>query len=120
MSYKVKYVPSLKRPVGHGGPGSPANPAYWTEDAMIERDKYYGLLKHKAQAKFRNEEHSLTWEEWQQLWPTDLWLKRGRGVDDLCISIVNLEHGWHSWNVTICTRGEHLKRAREYRDRSRL
>jgi hypothetical protein len=86
----------------------------------IEHEKYYAWLKHRAQAKFRNEEHTLTWEDWQTLWPTDLFLKRGRGVDDLCVSIVNLEHGWHIWNVTICTRREHLQRAREYRDRSRL
>lgn len=86
----------------------------------IEHEKYYAWQKHRAQAKFRGEDYSLTWEQWQTIWPTELFLKRGRGVDDLCVSLNNLEEGWHLWNVVVCTRKEQLKRNKEYRDRSRL
>lgn len=117
MTYKQKYVSPSRAKVRT----KRKTPELWISGPdPIEHDKYYAWQKHKAQAKHRGEDYSLTWPEWQQLWPHDLFLRRGRGGQDLCISLVDLSEGWHIWNVVICTRQEHLQRAKEYRDRSRL
>jgi hypothetical protein len=73
----------------------------------IEHDKYYAWQKHRAQARFRGEEHYLTWEEWQQLWPTDLFLQRGRTRG--CYSLIRLDpyEAWHINNVEVVTSQYH-------------
>jgi len=85
---------------------------------LIDHEKYYAWQKHRAQAMYRNESYSITWEEWQKIWPTDLFLQRGRGSDDLCLMIIDRDLGWHYNNVTVLPRKEQLQRAREHRVRS--
>lgn len=96
--------------------GYPERPDRWiTGPDPIEHDKYYGYMKHKAQAKFRGEDYSLTWEDWQDLWPHDKWLCRGRGKEDLCLMQSDPILGWHNYNVEVVTRHTYLKRAAEYK-----
>lgn len=111
MSYEVKYTPKLKN---NPTKGRKADPANWTEAAKVERDQYYALLKHRAQAKYRGETHSLTLEEWRKLWQ-DHWLERGRTPDSLCLVQCDPELGWHLNNVQIMTRREYLQRRRPRR-----
>lgn len=84
-------------------------------DDMMRREKYYAWLKHRAQRNFRKEEYNLTWEDWETLWPDDLFLKRGRGRDDLCLYKLDLQGSWELGNVEVGTRMEYLVRAREYK-----
>jgi hypothetical protein len=114
MTFKPKYLAPLKNPIGHGGPGLPADPRLWTPAAVLERDMYYALLKHRAQAKFRGESHSLTREEWSALWQGQ-WHRRGRLTDSLCAVQRDPELGWHVNNVEVVPRIEYLRRAAEYR-----
>lgn len=96
----MKYVPKSRRP--------------WNSkyklfgDDEIMRDKYYAWQKHRAQANFRGETYELTFDEWQQLWPDDLWFKRGRNSEDLCLTRYDFAGEWAIHNVTVCSRKEHF------------
>lgn len=114
MKYKYATFPEYKP-----GPGRKPNPDKWcTGPDPLTREKYYAYSKHKAQAKYRKEEYDLTWEDWQSMWTDELFLKRGRGREDLCMQKINPDDAWSLYNVEIVTRIEHLQRASEYRDRS--
>lgn len=118
MRYTPKYKHKLLQEYKNPG-GLREDPNKWIVGPdEIEHDKYYALLKHKAQAKFRGEEHTITWEQWRDLWPNDKWFCRGRAKTDLCLSQVDRDLGWHYDNVQVIQRIEYLKRAKEYRDRS--
>lgn len=117
QDYRTKYVPIPK----NTGRGPKIRPERWISGPdVLQRDKYYAWAKHKSQALFRGEAHSLTFEQWCELWTDELFLQRGRLATDLCMMMIDLEAGWHYSNVEIVERIEHLKRAREYRDRQRF
>lgn len=116
MKYKYAKKPVPKPYCGTGRIPGVENPKQWiTGPDPITHDKYYAYLKHRAQRKFRNEEYQLSWEDWQQLWPDDLFLKRGRGRDDLCLMLKDLSEPWHVNNVAVVPRIEQLARSKEYR-----
>lgn len=114
---QFKYAHNTNRYVGTArGPGRAADRAKWpTGPDPLRRDKYYAWLKHRAQAKFRNEPHTLTWDFWESVWPDHVWLKRGRGADDLCLAREDFLDGWHDYNVDIVTRRISLARQGEYK-----
>ena len=88
-----------------------------------DHQKYYAWLKHRSQAWYRGEEHTLTWEEWLSFWPDDIWSQRGRKSHDLVLTRLDCEGSWSRDNCHIITRGEHLvkmssrKRGTKYRVR---
>lgn len=105
-----KYAPTGKKQPGEGGHGRYVDPNRWkTGPDPVTRDKYYAFLKHKSQAAYRGEDHSLTWEQWQDYWSDDHWLRRGKLIDDLVLGRVDWREGWHRDNCKIMTRGEHFK-----------
>lgn len=107
MEYKYKYA--RESTGGPGKRGRNPNPNRWaTGPDRLTHDKHYGWLKHKAQANYRGEEYSLTWEEWESLWTNELWLQRGRTAESLCLQQIDNECGWHATNVEIVTRIEHF------------
>jgi len=72
--------------------------------------QYYAWLKHKSQAHYRGELHELTWDQWETIWNTDgHWERRGRSREDLCLTMLDPECGWHIANVEIMTRLEQLQ-----------
>ena len=84
------------------GPGRRSDPSKWiTGDDPLTRDKYYAWLKHRAQAKHRKEDYSLTWEDWQTLWSDQDFLNRGRGMDNMCLFQITPGEGWHLNNTTV-------------------
>lgn len=109
MTYKFKYARTSKKRLGEKGLGAPVNPDKWCYSDPEQRDQYYALLKHRAQAKHRGETHSITPEEWFALWQ-DCWHLRGRGADNLCLCKTDPLLGWHVHNVEIMPRKEFLKR----------
>lgn len=116
---KFKYATSAAqgRQGPNGKPGRHVDPSIWcTGPDPVRHDKYYAWLKHRSQARYRKEEYSLTWEEWELLWTDELWVKRGRTVDSLCLQQKELGDGWHIHNVQIVTRRQHFKLAKERRD----
>lgn len=118
MTYTIKYLAkvNLNPPKSRAGL-RPKQENWGSEQVIIERDRYYAYLKHKAQAKYRGENHELTAEQWCELWTMDRWLCRGRGKNDLCLSRVDLDLGWTFNNCTVKERTVYLKRASEYRER---
>jgi hypothetical protein len=72
--------------------------------------QYYAYLKHKSQAAYRGELHELTWPEWETIWNTDsAWEQRGRAREDLCLTMLDPDCGWHIGNVAVVTRLEQLQ-----------
>lgn len=107
MEYKFRYAPISK-----GGPGKRGrnpDPNNWsTGPDPLAHDKHYAYLKHRAQAKYRAEEYTLTLEDWIELWTDELWLQRGRTTDSMCLQMIDIEKGWHFDNVEVVTRRKHF------------
>lgn len=115
MKYDFKYAKYPKKPLTSGR-GKRPNPDGWsTGPDPVRHDKYYAYLKHRAQANFRSEPYSLTWEEWENFWPDDLWSQRGRNGDSLVLRMIDPTQGWQVSNLEIMKRKEHLKIARQMR-----
>jgi hypothetical protein len=73
-------------------------------------EQYYAWLKHKSQAAYRLEEHTLSFEQWETMWNTDYaWENRGR--DNLSINLcrIDKEKGWHQDNVQLVVRRSYLQ-----------
>ena len=115
---KNKYcVYKSTRTRGDGGPGRYVDPDTWiTGPDPVRHDKYYGYLKHRAQAKFRKEEYQLTWEDWEAYWPHHKWQCRGRKKTDLCLMRIDITQPWSVENCEVAERMKYLKRQQEYRD----
>ena len=117
-----KYIPPIKgtRVKGDGKPGRYSEPNKWVTGPDIQqREKYYAWLKHRAQAQFRKETYLLTWDDWQSLWPNELFEQRGRRNTDLCLSRKDYRKAWELNNCMVCSRVEHFKnKVRINNDRS--
>ena len=105
-----KYLPPVKgKQKGDPYPGRHVDPDSWiTGPDPFRHEIYYAWLKHKSQATFRKEDHTLSFEEWESLWTPELWEQRGRRVDDLCLQQILPGEGWHIHNVEIVTRRKHF------------
>jgi hypothetical protein len=114
-----KHINSIKgKQPGSSGGGKYTDPSKWITGPDIEvRKKYYAWLKHRSQAQYRHEEYGLTWEDWQTLWPEELWDKRGRTIESLCLTRLDYEGAWTMDNIAICSRQEHFRIKKEYNRR---
>lgn len=107
---KLKNLP----PVKNNGLGPKIDPNSWIAGPdPVQRDKYYGWLRHKSQASYRGETYTITWEDWQKLWPNDLWFQRGKRSE--CVILVRLDPDgdWDMSNVTTCLmkdKGQYYRR----------
>lgn len=114
-SMKYKYCASKNIP-NTTQLGRPVDPSKWISGPdPLSHDKYYAWLKHRAQARYRHEQYDLTWEEWETLWPDNLFLQRGRKSTDLCLARVDWSQPWSAVNCHIVERKQHLKRNGEFR-----
>jgi hypothetical protein len=64
----------------------------------------------KAQASYRKELWMLSFEEFQQLW-LGLWDRKGRGIDDYCLTREDPDGAWILGNVFCIQRREHFVRS---------
>jgi hypothetical protein len=111
MEYKNKYAYTGTKKKPNGQPGRHENPDLWvTGPDPIRRDKYYAWMKHKAQAKFRNETYELAFEDWERFWTDEHWFNRGRHVENVILTRKDFELGWHLDNIEIISRSEYHKR----------
>jgi hypothetical protein len=110
--YEFKYVgkpKANKQRKGDGIKGRLSNPDLWcTGPDPLRHEIYYAYLKHQAQARFRKEDYTLTFEDWESLWTTERWLQRGRKIDNLCLQQKEPGDGWHLNNVEVVTRRKHF------------
>jgi hypothetical protein len=104
----------MSKPTGRprGRPKSPTgtHPDEWVYKDPIQHVQHMAFLRARAQAKFRNEEWTLTIEEFFKMWGTDRWLSRGRKPTDLVMSRRDLEGPWSKDNAIIIARYEQLCR----------
>lgn len=73
-----------------------------------ERNHFF--VRMRSQALFRGEGWQLTQEDFNQIWSTpELWARKGRGGQDLCLSLIDHRGPWHPDNVHIVQRAEHIR-----------
>ena len=114
MTYRIKYEPMIKGPQAKKGRTRRQTPELWISGPdPIEHDKYYAWQKHKAQAKFRGEEYQLEWEDFQSIWPNDLFVQRGRRRG--CYTMIRLDNTqpWSKDNVEVVTSEYHHQTQKE-------
>ena len=78
--------------------------------------KYPGILFHqrlaytrmRCQARFRDEDFTLTWDEFYSIWEP-IWEHRGSKKEHLCLSRIDWDGIWDITNVHIITREQHWK-----------
>lgn len=108
-----KYIPKTKHKE-YPGYGRPRNTTWITGDDPALRNKYYAYLKHKSQARWRGEDYSLTWDDWNSIWTDELWAQRGRSRHSMILTRCHFGTGWHRENCIIQPRYTHLGRRKEY------
>ncbi len=70
-------------------------------------------LRAAAQARYLN--YALvTWQDWQDLWTEELFLRRGRAAGDLCISKRDFSQPYSRSNICISTRSHSQIALRAY------
>jgi len=107
-NYEFKYALNNTRTSPAKGPGRTINPDKWIKGPdRICHDKYYAWLKHRSQATYRKEDYELTWDQWESLWPHELFLRRGKGPDSVCLVQLDRSVGWNIDNVEIIVRKTH-------------
>lgn len=74
----------------------------------IQKEKRVAWLRMKAQAKYRNENFCLTWDDFQCLWTDELWANRGMESTQLAMTRIDPANPWALDNVKIVERQEHL------------
>lgn len=112
-NYEFKYALNKTRTSPAVGSGRTINPSKWIKGPdPVTHDKYYAWLKHRSQATFRKETYTLTWDEWESLWPDELFLQRGKGSDCVCLIRIDRDIGWVIDNVEIIVRKTHYSGTR--------
>jgi len=100
--------PGPPKPKGPGRSGP--RPHVWlTGPDQFKHDMYHPWQMAKAQANFREEGWTITFDEYYNIWK-DHWHQRGRLGDDLCMTRITASQAWTLSNVEIVTRREHLQR----------
>jgi len=79
-------------------------PWAWIYPDPFDHDRHRKWHLARAQANHRGEGWELSIEEWFELWTPDLWSKRGRGTNDLCMVRLDKSLPFRMDNVKIVTR----------------
>ena len=69
---------------------------------------YTPWMMARAQANFRKEGWSMTFDEYYDLWEKE-WPNRGRGGDDMCMTRLDPSEPWTRDNCHIMIRKEHIR-----------
>ena len=99
-------------------PRSGPRPHCWKVQGEIPHKQYLAWLQMKAQASYRRELWMLPFAEFQQLW-LGLWERKGRGIDDYCLTREDPEGAWVLGNVSCIPRHEHFQRSGRYKAEKR-
>jgi hypothetical protein len=112
-NYEFKYALNKTRTSPAVGPGRTVDRSKWIKGPCpVRHDKYYAWLKHRSQANYRKEPYTLTWDQWETLWTDDLFLRRGKGPDSVCLTQLDRSIGWTIDNVEIIVRKTHYSGTR--------
>ena len=104
----LKGRPNLKN---RGPKGT--KPHIWRSGPDEQRHYQYQRWHcHRAQAHFRGEEHTITFEDYVEVWG-DKWSQRGKLAHSLVLTRKDLEKGWHKDNICLMEKLQHLRRVGE-------
>lgn len=84
-----------------------SRPSAWIVKDPEQHRKYMPFLRARAQANYRGEKWSLTFDQFAALWG-DLWDLRGRASTDYCMTREDPEGPWDTKNARVITRSESL------------
>ena len=90
-------------------------PHLWKVQGEVPHQQFRCWQQMRAQASFRGEEFELTLEQYQEIWGSK-WEFKGRGIDDYCLTRVDMDLGWTIDNTQCVKRLDHLQ---EHRRRQR-
>jgi len=117
MKKQFKYAPNITNP--NSTRGRPQDPSKWKHGPdPYTHDCYYAFLKHRSQARFRQEQYDLTFEDWQAIWTPETFAKRGRAIDSITLTRVDWDLPWDRDNVQLIKKSQQLKISGEYRRRN--
>lgn len=101
MQYKYANTPIKQKARSH---------LWITGPDPLTHEKFYAWHKHRSQANYRKEEYLLTFDDWQQLWPDEKFLNRGRDRDSFVLTRIERDGPWSIANCEVVTRYDQLKR----------
>lgn len=105
-------VPKVRITKGFGA--GVLRPHVWIiGDDHYKHQMYHPWQAARAQAKFRDEEWALTFDDYFQAW-NGLWDQKGRLSDDLCMTRIDYEGAWSPDNIMIISRREHCQKQKAY------
>lgn len=93
-----------------GQPPKREYPKLWKYPTRMLREQALAFSRMRSQARFRKQEWLLTLEEFNSIWTADLWQRRGRSADDLCMSRRDLTGPWTRENIIIESRVDMVSR----------
>jgi len=79
---------------------------------------YYRFLRAKAQARFWQQEWTISWEDYLDLYKTMLG-RWSRATKHKNLTRIDTTEGWHIWNVQLMTRLTAMRRSTKGRKRIR-
>ncbi len=102
------YIPAKKRPTKFGSTGP--RPHVWVSGPdLVRHEQHIAWSKHKAQAAYRKEAHTLTYEQWCEIWDQDdAWAKRGRKSTATVLTRIDSLGAWSRENCHVILRYQHL------------
>jgi hypothetical protein len=85
-------------------------PHTWRYQDPVVHVKHIAWMRMKAQADFRGEPWSLSFEEYQELWG-EHWHRKGRGSDEYCMTRQDPDAAWDKDNAVVLRRADSLRLA---------
>lgn len=90
--------------------GDLERPAVWLSGPdPVDHAIYKTWLTSRAQANFRQEGWTISWQEYLDIWRPH-WHQRGRASDDLCLTRLDPKQPWDVKNIELITRRVHVQR----------
>jgi len=86
--------------------GRPINPDRYVVETRV------GFSRAKCQADYRNEVWQLTIEDWREFWTRELWPRRGRTTNAICITRRDYEKPWSRYNCCLVDRFDAIRVAK--------
>jgi len=99
-----------------GKPGP--RPHTWKVQGDVPHTQYVAWQRMRAQAHYRGEAWTLTFDEFQSIW-TPYWHLRGRSNTSYCLTREDPNGAWDKTNTICIPRLDQLRRAHEFTRKTR-
>ena len=76
----------------------------------FQHELFNSWHKHRQQALFREEGYNLKPEEWMEFWTPEMWARRGRSRDSVCLVRIDETKSWSKKNCVLMSRLDQLRR----------